>query len=296
MTSLLCVKRPGGLVDVHNASTLDRLISDANDHTKTMRVEKTVLRQNKTPMRPHTSPSLSQHANDMDTNTLIGQSMKVQDWLNERTIQNVQERADQEAKSTRKLYDDLLHTENTFVRDVDEYLLYKKVLEERKKELLHKKWAERVHEPIRQQIVNEMNSFRYKELEKRKRELYKEYLEFTNKKGHVFLDTIAPDEYFALALHPSRPAPLKAETSHLRDPLISQARERHNEERAIMRCMTGATYRDRDLEAVKLPPLPLVPQGRHGTECKTWLEMPLNDIESPIRHASRMKLTSTLHA
>jgi len=30
-------------------------------------------------------------------------------------------------------------------------------------------------------------------------------LHFLLFKGHVFLDVIAPDEYFAMALHPTRP-------------------------------------------------------------------------------------------
>ena len=73
----------------------------------------------------------------------------------------------------------------------------------------------------------------------------------------------------------------------MNDPLLSQARERHKEDRVILRCMTGHTFSDRDLEAIRLPPLPLVPLGRHGTECRTWLEMPMGDIESPVRLASR---------
>ena len=79
----------------------------------------------------------------------------------------------------------------------------------------------------------------------------------------------------------------QAQTRHLRDPLLSQGRERSEEDRIIIRCGTGSTLTDRDIECVRLPPLPLVPLGRHGTECSTWTEMPMGDIESPVRQASR---------
>ena len=38
---------------------------------------------------------------------------------------------------------------------------------------------------------------------------------------------------------------------------------------------------------VKLPAMPLVPLGRHGTDSVRWLEMPLSNIESTPRVASR---------
>lgn len=66
-----------------------------------------------------------------------------------------------------------------------------------------------------------------------------------------------------------------------------QGKERTDEDRTILRCNTGITYSDKDIESIKLPPLPLVPLGRHGTENKTWLAMPMHNIESPVRMASR---------
>ncbi|CAG2201077.1 purH [Mytilus edulis] len=77
------------------------------------------------------------------------------------------------------------------------------------------------------------------------------------------------------------------QTQKFRDPLLSQGRERSEEERTIMRCMTGYNYTDKDIDQVKLPPLPLVPLGRHGTDSIKWLQMPLHNIESTPRMASR---------
>ena len=79
----------------------------------------------------------------------------------------------------------------------------------------------------------------------------------------------------------------QAETDRLRDPLLSQQRARSAEDRVVFRCLTGQRFTDSDIESVKLPLLPLVPQGRHGTTSNTWLAMPLGDIESPVRKASR---------
>ena len=62
---------------------------------------------------------------------------------------------------------------------------HKEMLNLRKKEMLHRKWNERVYEPIRQQIDREMNSAMFHDLSKRKRELHKEYLEHVNKRVRV---------------------------------------------------------------------------------------------------------------
>ena len=63
-----------------------------------------------------------------------------------------------------------------------DFLANKEMLNHRKKELLHKKWTENVNEPIRREVDTEMNGPNYFELVRRKRELYKEYLEHTNRK------------------------------------------------------------------------------------------------------------------
>lgn len=80
---------------------------------------------------------------------------------------------------------------------------------------------------------------------------------------------------------------MQVQTQKFRDPLLSQGRERSEEERTILRCMTGYNYTDKDIDQVKLPPLPLVPLGRQGTDSIKWLQMPLHNIESTPRMASR---------
>lgn len=289
MTSLLCVKQPGGSVLVHDSELIDELMLDTQDHT-TMMMSKGEIRKSPSPKRPQSTPVQMRRANTMDSQNLIGKTLKVQDWLNEKTVKGLQEKCDVETKEARKLYTPLLETENTFVKDIEEYLMYKDILELRKKEMLHKKWNDRVYEPLRKKILEAMDSHDWPELDRRKRELHKQYLEFVNQKGHVFLDTMDPREYYAQALTGHRPAPIKITTGAFRDPLLSQGRQRSAEDRTILRCLTGYEYTDKDIEQVKLPPLPLVPLGRHGTDSIKWLQMPLHNIESTPRMASRKRM------
>lgn len=297
MASLLCVKQPGGKVSVHSSDVVDELMIDSKDHIRTMKMNKSDVYR-KRARRPMSTSVIQ---SKVDSKSLIGQTLRVQDWLNEKTVKGLQfdipqawvekqERSDVETKEARELYNPLLEVENTFVRDMENVVSSKEVLDLRKKEMLHKKWNDRVYEPLREKIIDVMDGEDWPELDRRKRELHKQYLEFVNEKGHVFLDTMDPSEYYAQALNGHRPAPIKIATKAFRDPLLSQGRERSAEERTILRCLTGNDYTDKDIEQVKLPPLPLVPLGRHGTDSVRWLEMPLHNIESTPRMASRGRM------
>ncbi|XP_071135807.1 protein FAM228B-like isoform X7 [Mytilus edulis] len=304
MASLLCVKQQGGKLQVHNNDAIEELMIDSQDHITTTMMNRSAVQRRRSSKRPYSTPAGAKPGTGMDSKSLIGQTLKVQDWLNEKTVKSLQssaklrlEKSDVESKAARQLYNPLLETESTFVKDIEEYVCHKDVMDLRKKEMLHKKWNDRVHEPLRKKIIDVMDGDDWPELDRRKRELHKQYLEFVNEKGHVFLDTMDPREYYAQALNGHRPAPIKAlftakevQTQKFRDPLLSQGRERSEEERTIMRCMTGYNYTDKDIDQVKLPPLPLVPLGRHGTDSIKWLQMPLHNIESTPRMASRRRM------
>ncbi|XP_060597955.1 protein FAM228B-like isoform X8 [Ruditapes philippinarum] len=291
MTSMLCRKESGGQVHVHDSGFIEGLAVDDHDKIRTQNVSKQTSARRRLP-RPNTTPSPSRSlSRNMDTNSLIGQTMRVQHWLNEKTVKTLQEKSDLESRAARQLYSPLLQTESTFVRDVDNYINHRDVTDLRKKEVLHKNWNERVYKPLRKKIIEAMDSNDWPEVDRRKRELHRQYLEFTNEKGHVFLDTMDPEEYYAMALNGHRPAPIKIETRPLHDPLISQGRQRSEEDRTILRCVTGYRYSDKDIEQVKMPAMPLVPLGRHGTDSIAWLKMPLINIESSPRMASRRRMS-----
>ncbi len=59
---------------------------------------------------------------------------------------------------------------------------YKTFLDVRRKELVHKRWTDRVYNPIRRQIVAKMNSQEFEEYSQRKRRLHVDYLEHKNKR------------------------------------------------------------------------------------------------------------------
>ena len=77
-----------------------------------------------------------------------------------------------------------VHLINTvwFSQDVSDLIGYKKLIDLRKREVLHKQWQKSVYRPIQREIRREMNSSNYADLSRRKRELHKEYIEHVNRK------------------------------------------------------------------------------------------------------------------
>ena len=63
----------------------------------------------------------------------------------------------------------------------------KDVMNLRKKEVLHKKWNERVYKPLRKKIIEAMESNDWPEVDRRKREMHRQYLEFVNEKVTIVL-------------------------------------------------------------------------------------------------------------
>lgn len=72
-------------------------------------------------------------------------------------------------------------------QDMDDLVKHKEMLDLRKKEVLYRKWCSKVYEPLRQQIHVQMNGPGYPQLQIRKRQLHKEYLEHVNKKVGIIL-------------------------------------------------------------------------------------------------------------
>ncbi|XP_063280287.1 protein FAM228B [Prinia subflava] len=83
----------------------------------------------------------------------------------------------------------------SFVREVDRYLRHSDFLNLRKTELLYKKYLEDVSEPFMQKIKDQMESQSWEEVQKRMQEQLSQYLNYSTKKGYVFLDVYDPSEY-----------------------------------------------------------------------------------------------------
>ncbi|ELU00333.1 hypothetical protein CAPTEDRAFT_217718 [Capitella teleta] len=297
-------------VEVFDKDLVEQLVIDGNDHIKTTGPKffekhirqlgtsstscgyvprSQVQRRSGFSKRPaSTSPTLK--GKNMDSDALIGHTLQLQKWLNEKTVHAVQKKSDIDAKNARRKYEPVLEKEATFVQEMESKAAQKDMTNLRKKEMLHHKWQQKVFKPIRNQIDRAMHSSTYDEFAKRKRAIHKEYIEHNNKKGHVFLDTFAPEEYYPMGLNPTKPSVLTAHTQSLRDPLLHQERELCEDDRVLFRCITGSSLNDKDIAKLRLPQLPLVPQGRHGTDSTTWVEMPLRNIESSIRQSSRRRM------
>jgi len=212
-------------------------------------------------------------------------------WLSQKSIRNVQEKTDYESKEITNMYYSLLENEEKIQKDLEKILVQEQVTKNRKLHWLLQKWYENTYIPLDNKICQEMNSFHWKDFDAEKRKQFINYLKHRNKKGHVFLDIFEEAEYDPMLLNKKRPGPIKAVTEKLADPLLHQQRKRNDEDRVVYACDSSRhRLTDRDIDENRLPKKPLVPLGRHDTECNTWLDMKLYDIQSHVRLRSQERL------
>lgn len=211
------------------------------------------------------------------------------DWLSPKYFSYIQAVASAESNEADLIAQPLLNTENSFVKELDRYLLHKDVLELRKKELLYKKWSKSVLEPIQQKVEDFVESQSAEDIRSRKSMMLAKYLNYCNKKGYVFLEDYSPQEYNPCYPQYHKPHYSKVVTPAVNDPLLLQSRERSQVDGTILRCQTGKLYSARELEELHKPKQPPVPHGRQGDSIK-WIRMPLGFIESSIRQKSRQKM------
>lgn len=225
----------------------------------------------------------------------VGNTPQIKDWINKKSLQKLRDYHSAETFETQQMYNRVLDNETNFVKGIEDFLRDTELLNIRRKELLYKRWQEKVYIPIRKQVESTIEQC-FSVVDQERRKEYLKYLNYKNKKGDVFLDVMSKQEYNPLTLNdPRSRTSLKARFSKRDDPLHSFERRRNEEDKTILRCETGILYRDADLRARRLPAPPLVPLGRHGTECATWSAMPLRDIESPYRRRSRARMIGKLN-
>ncbi|XP_015194545.2 protein FAM228A isoform X3 [Lepisosteus oculatus] len=169
------------------------------------------------------------------------------DWLSRNPFTRMQAKLHAENHEAQLLAQSVLDTENGFVKELDNYLNYRDVLELRKKELLHKKWKECVSEPIQKQIKEHINKYCYQEAEQM-RSMFLQYLDYCNTKGFVFLKDYDPREYNPFLLHINRPHYFKVSTPILEDPLLIQHQDRMKEKGIVLQCQTGTERRPVELQ------------------------------------------------
>ncbi|XP_075940131.1 protein FAM228A [Anarhichas minor] len=109
-----------------------------------------------------------------------------------------------ENQQAKEITQPLLDTENGLVKDLERFLSQRDVTELRRRELLHKRWTERVWLPLQRRVEEHASSCSPAAV-KRRQSLYRHYLHHCNTKGRVFLDTYDLREYNPFLLHIKKP-------------------------------------------------------------------------------------------
>ncbi|XP_075259254.1 protein FAM228B-like [Convolutriloba macropyga] len=230
------------------------------------------------------------------TDSSFDNTEKIRNWISEKSVKAIQERADSDLTRTRQVYDPILNTEESFVKDINNYLSHRKLTQQRKKEILHKKWNDRVYEPMANQIEQIMHGTYYPDLRDVRLREYQNYLDHRNELGHVFLETFDTEQYdpMRVSTFDKTYDKNKVVRSRSADPLTSQETIRINEEQTIIRCETGRVESAMETDERHAPKLPMVPQGRHGVGSREWIKFPEGDIDSKVRFESRKRMRGYL--
>ncbi|XP_056260827.1 protein FAM228A isoform X2 [Seriola aureovittata] len=142
------------------------------------------------------------------------------------------------------------HTSLRQLQELERFLSQRDVTQLRRRELLHKRWTERVWFPLQRRVEEHVSSCSTLEV-KRRQSLYSRYLQHCNTKGFVFLETYDLKEYNPFLLNIKKPQYFKLNTADLKDSLHLQLHQRLEEKRTARSCEAGCKYTGR--QAKKLP-------------------------------------------
>ncbi|KAG9344791.1 hypothetical protein JZ751_010478 [Albula glossodonta] len=180
-------------------------------------------------------------------------------WLSHSSIRQLQANLETENQEAKLITQPLLDTENGFVKDLESYLSHRGTLELRRKELLHKRWTERVWIPIQRSVREQLSPGRDGEPEKLRSAIL-HYIQYCNSKKFVSLESYDPNEYDPFLHVINRPNYFKVSSPALKDPLLLQSRSREREIRAVLRCQTGQAITHKHINDFLQRSLPQVPQ------------------------------------
>ncbi|KAJ8008717.1 hypothetical protein DPEC_G00081310 [Dallia pectoralis] len=191
------------------------------------------------------------------------------DWLCHSTVSRLQAKFKSDHQDLRSITHSILDTENGFIKDLEHFLCQQERAELCRRELLHKRWTERVWSPIQKIVENRLSHHRGKELQSSRCGMFMSYMNHCNTKSVVFLENYDPKEYDPSLLNTNRPQYFMVNTPVLKDPLSLQSRERIKEKRAVLYCHTGYNYTRRQVEQLlnhDLPQLtpPIDPMTSHN--------------------------------
>nr|XP_048292621.1 protein FAM228B isoform X4 [Myodes glareolus] len=165
----------------------------------------------------------------------------------------------------------ILYRENYVMKELDKYLNHHDFLNARRKEMLYKKWVERVEDPLQKKIIEKVSS--HKKIKKRRRQELENFLRYVNKK------VIMPP---------------------FRDPLKKAQYDKDDEKRTLLQCETGKIYTMKEFKEIeKAQLLSRFPSISNSRQCMTpneWLKVPMRYIESEFCKKSRVKVKVNFNA
>ncbi|KAK2856332.1 hypothetical protein Q5P01_005067 [Channa striata] len=170
-----------------------------------------------------------------------------QDCVSHTSLRQPQAKMEVENQQGRKIIKPLLDTENALLKEFEVFLSQWDATQLKRKELLHKRWTDRVWLPLQRRLEDHVSSCSLAEA-KRRQTLYSQFLHHCNIKGYVFLETYDPKEYnpFLLSIKKS----YKLNIENIKEPLYLQLHERLMQRR-ITPCEAGCKYTIRHIK--KLP-------------------------------------------
>ncbi|XP_023406234.1 protein FAM228B isoform X4 [Loxodonta africana] len=156
----------------------------------------------------------------------------------------------------------ILYRENYVIKELDKYVQHHDFLNARRKEILYKRWADHVADPLQKKIIEKVCS--YKKIKKRRQEELEGFLKHVNKK------VIIPP---------------------LRDPLKKAQYDKDEEKRTLLQCKMYTMKEFKEAEEAKLHSrFPRISNSRHFMTPVEWLKLPTRYIESEFCKRSRLKV------
>ncbi|XP_021109205.1 protein FAM228B isoform X2 [Heterocephalus glaber] len=227
-------------------------------------------------------------SDDLVTGTLPG-LRSAGEWSEPQWLASVQALAKEDTDGSIRL---ILHRENHVIKDLDRYLQHHDFMSTRRKEMLHRRWAHQVANPLHREIMEKVCS--YKKIKKRRQKELDDFLKHVNKKGNAFIEHYDPEEYDPFCMSKEDPNFLKLIIPPFHDPLKKAQYDKDDEKRTLLQCETGKIYTMKEFKEVEKARLrsrfPKICSSRHFMTPNEWLKLPTRYIESEFCKRSRLKV------
>ncbi|CAB4012999.1 Hypothetical predicted protein, partial [Paramuricea clavata] len=147
-------RKRSGRIEVHTPEIVEEIVADNALHDSIYDKDKLSQRYPRSASAPipksrsRTSSSSHFPVRSGASSTIPLHGCRIQTWLNEDSIKDIQESSNFESRSVRNLYRTVLDNEESLVHDVDAFLEYVDIANENRRVELFKKWSERVYTPL----------------------------------------------------------------------------------------------------------------------------------------------------